>query len=380
MNPQEFTLTSTLAIMPPTSIILSNTSSSFSSSSSSSGVKRHGAHLSPTLDIAKQDAFAHLPPYSPPSSGLVSHLPPALIPYAELMRLHKPAGYYAFFFPHLFGIFFAAAVAPSAAIPYLLTSTILIHAAGNLVLRGAACTWNDTLDAPFDRLVARCRHRPVARGAVTPGVAHAFTALQTLAWIAILSCLPSKCWVPAGLLALTMAVYPFCKRFTNFPQVVLGFSLALGQSVGMASMGLNPMGRASSTERRAMLCLYLSNVVNAVVYDTVYAHQDLKDDLQAGVKSMAVACGSRTKEVLSILSLAEVALLAGVAYFGGFSSWFWGASVGGTAAILGYMIATVRLDVPADCWKWFKGCIWLTGAALCTGLGGEYFIRSQSSP
>jgi len=200
----------------------------------------------------------------------------------------------------------------------------------------------------------------------------ATAAAQTAAWIAVLATMPGECHVPALLFAATMVLYPFCKRFTNFPQVVLGFSLALGQTIGAASMGLDPFG---GSQRGALLCLYLSNVLNAVVYDTVYAHQDLKDDLKAGVMGMAVACNGRTREVLSVLSVAEVGLLAAAGHLAGFGAAYWVSGVAGTAAVLAWMISVVDLEQPADCWRWFKWTIWFTGATLSAGLAGEYAMR-----
>ena len=94
-------------------------------------------------------------------------------------------------------------------------------------------------------------------------------------------------------------------------------------------------------------------MVNAVIYDTVYAHQDLSDDLEAGVMSMAVACAGHTKKVLYVLSMVEIALLATTGYLLGFGVWFWGAAVGGTAIVLEWMIVTVTLEEPEDCWRWF---------------------------
>ena len=121
-----------------------------------------------------------------------------------------------------------------------------------------------------------------------------------------------------------------------------------------------------------MGCLYLSNVVNAIVYDAVYAHQDLKDDLKAGVKSVAVAWQARTKPILCILSAVEVALLGASGYFFNMGPLYFASAAAGTATVLGSMIWTVQLDVPEDCWKWFKWSIWLTGATLSVGLLAEY--------
>ena len=112
-----------------------------------------------------------------------------------------------------------------------------------------------------------------------------------------------------------------------------------------------------------------------MIYDTVYAHQDLKDDLKAGVMSMAVACGGRTREVLALLSAVEIGLLSIAGHLIGFGPVYFVAAVGGIAAVLGTMIATVDLEKPAACMNWFKWTVWLTGGALCTGLAGEYVAR-----
>lgn len=300
------------------------------------------------------------------------------------MRLHKPAGFYAAYFPRLFGTFLAAAaLLPSPPSPWTLLSVCALHAVGNVVLRGAACSYNDALDAPFDRLVKRCRNRPVARRAVSPRAAHGFAVVLAALWILTLSWMPTACAGPAALFAATQAVYPFCKRVTNFPQVVLGFSLALGQGIGVASVGVDPrlpqiggvIDEAINQRRLALTCLYLSNVVNAMIYDTVYAHQDLQDDMKVGVMSMAVACRGRTKRVLSLLTVVELALLAGTGALLGFGPWYWLSAVGGTAAVLVYMLATVRLEEPADCGNWFQWILWLTGGTITSGLLIEYTMK-----
>lgn len=332
--------------------------------------------------ISKSDSEApepnpssHSLPYQPPTSGLVSWLPPSWVPYAELMRLQKPAGYYAFYLPHLFGTLYAAILLYPVPDPLQLLRVNLLFAIGSLLLRGAACTWNDTLDAPYDRLVVRCRHRPIARNAISPTTANIFTLAQSLIGAAILYQLPSACWLPATALVITLGLYPFAKRVTNYPQVVLGFSLALGQLVGAAGMGLDLLHEARNEMAAGMRCLYLSNVVNAIIYDAVYAHQDLKDDIKAGVKSVAVAWRERTKPILCFLSAVEVGLIGVTGYELGLGIIYFVCAVGGTASVLGLMIWSVKLDVSSDCGRWFKWTIWLTGGTLSSGLLAEYLVR-----
>jgi 4-hydroxybenzoate polyprenyltransferase len=122
-----------------------------------------------TISRAITEPFPDLPLYQDPQTGFLSYLPTSRVPFAQLMRLEKPTGSYYFYFPHLFGTLHAAALLKAG--PHLLRVN-LFFAVGTILLRSAACTWNDTIDAPFDRLVVRCRHRPVARRAISPLVAH----------------------------------------------------------------------------------------------------------------------------------------------------------------------------------------------------------------
>lgn len=320
---------------------------------------------------APKDRFEHLPPYRRPTEGVVGYLPDALVPYAELMRLHKPSGYYAFHYPLVFGLLYGAIIARPGFSQLVLNYAAL--AVLNLFVRGAACTYNDTLDAPLDREVARCRHRPIARGALSTTAGHVFTAVQSsiCLWL-ILATLPASCLLPSALFVATMALYPFCKRFTNYPQVVLGFSLALGQLIGAGSVGLDLIEIRSRQTVLGITFLYLSNVVNTIIYDTVYAHQDLQDDLKAGVHGMAVAVQGYAKLILSGFSVVEIMLLSAAGYCLDLSPGYFIVGVGGTAAYLAIMLSTVRLDVPKDCMKWFSQALHLSGMSLAGGLMLSY--------
>ncbi|KAB8261314.1 UbiA prenyltransferase family-domain-containing protein [Aspergillus pseudonomiae] len=327
----------------------------------------------------KLNITAPLPSPTQPAkkTNILSSLPPSLVPYAELMRLHQPAGIYAAYVPHLIGVFLAAAsptLTSHRPTPTHLASLTILHALSNTLLRGSACAYNDALDAPYDRQVARCKNRPVARGAVSVAQAHAFAFFLGLCWILTLSTLPSTSYMPAALLAGSMAFYPFCKRVTHFPQLVLGLSLALSQGIGYGSLGVDLRVLDSRTQI-ALVCLYVSYVVHTMIYDTVYAHQDLEDDLKAGVLSMAVLCQGRTKIVLTGLAAAEVGLLGVAGWMMGFGGMYWGGAVGGSAVVLGRMICVVRLEEPRDCRRWFERLLWCTGACVIGGLVGEFCLR-----
>lgn len=320
------------------------------------------------------NALPDLALYKAPSGILMSSLPISLVPYAELMRLHKPVGYPAFYIPHLLGTLFASVLIDPIPSPLQLLRTNSLLIVGSCFLRGASCTWNDILDAPFDRLVARCRYRPIARGAVPPFTATIFTFGQSAFGAMFLYQLPPACLPPAAALVVTMGLYPLAKRVTNYPQVLLGISFAMGQLVGAASMGMDPLQLTQREVIAALGCLYASNVVNPIIYDAVYAHQDLKDDLKVGVKSVAVAWQDYTKPVLCLLSTIEVILLGAAGYLIRMGPLYFSIAVFGTAAVLCTMIWKVNLEIPNSCWLWFERTILLTGATISGGLLAEYLV------
>lgn len=175
-----------------------------------------------------------------------------------------------------------------------------------LLFHATICTWNDTVDAPLNRLVARTRNRPVARGAASTTQAHVFTAVQVLLCAASLSTFPPSCVPDALLMTVLGFAYPFTKRLTHFQQVLLGFPFALGVPMASRALGLDPW---AADQKWVTACLFGAVVVWTVVYDTVYAHQDAADDKSAGGKSLAVFLGEGTKGWLGAFVAVQVALL-----------------------------------------------------------------------
>ncbi|KAH6675142.1 putative 4-hydroxybenzoate polyprenyl transferase [Halenospora varia] len=261
--------------------------------------------------------------YAPPNTGIFSFLPPSWTPYAELMRLDRPSGYYAFYWHYLIGLSFASCIASPA--PTLMTLTL--HSAylalWVLILRGAVCTWNDNLDQDFDRKVARTRFRPIARGAVTTTQGHIFTLLQTIVGGLMLVQLPASVSVYAAIMTIILTIYPLGKRLTDFPQVILGFGFAVPIFMCCAVLNVDPLLQADAldgTETDVLdvsaggACLYGASVLWTIIFDTVYAHQDIRDDVKAGVKSLAVRLGDQTKPTLAFLAAIQVGLLMATGY------------------------------------------------------------------
>ncbi|KAF4313627.1 4-hydroxybenzoate polyprenyltransferase, mitochondrial [Botryosphaeria dothidea] len=314
------------------------------------------------------------PAYQPPTAGLLAHLPSAAVPYAELVRLDKPVGTYYLFFPCVFSTLLAAPLATPIAAPAAVLGTTLLFATGALVMRGAGCTINDLWDRNLDPHVARTRLRPIARGAVSPQAAIVFTGAQLLTGLAVLLQFPQPaCFFYGAPSLLLVATYPLAKRVTYYPQAVLGLTFSWGAMMGFPALGVDLL--AGGVALTAAGCLYASCVAWTVLYDMVYAHMDIKDDVRAGIKSIALAHEKNTKAVLAGLAGVQVALLAGAGMAVGAGPVFFVGSVGGAVTTLGTMIWKVKLKSVASCWWWFNNGCWMVGGAISAGLFGDYLAR-----
>lgn len=317
------------------------------------------------------------PDYVPPTSGFLSYLPRAVVPYAELSRLDKPAGTVYLFFPCAFSTILAAPLALPAAEPTQVLSTIALFFSGALIMRGAGCTINDLWDRDFDPQVARTRLRPIARGAIKPHAALIYTGAQLLAGLAVLLQFPTQClWygIPSLLL---VATYPLAKRVTYYPQVVLGTAFSWGAMMGFPALGVDLLMDQSALAGAASL--YASCVAWTVLYDMIYAHMDLKDDVKAGIKSIALAHETNTKSVLTGLAVVQTSLLISAGFATGAGPLFYAGSCGSAVISLGIMIWRVDLKSVQSCWWWFRYGCWLTGGGISTGLFADYLARRQTT-
>lgn len=292
------------------------------------------------------------------------------------MRIDKPTGIYLFYFPHLFGTLYAASfMRPKPSVSTLFGLNVYLFI-GTIFMRGAACAWNNNMDREFDLKVYRSRLRPIARGAISPFQGNIFTGFLTAVAAGFLILLPLDCVQIATPSIILLALYPFAKRFIDYPQVVLGFQISIGVIMGSAAIGMNPL---SSLENSPLLAsvgaLYAANVAWTIIYDTIYAHQDIQDDSKAGVKSIALKFGDNTKFLLSSLAVLQVALLVATGLAMDMSFFYFAITGGGALATLGFMIWSVDLQKPEQCWWWFqKGC-WYTGGAMAGGFLLEYLRR-----
>jgi 4-hydroxybenzoate polyprenyltransferase len=220
------------------------------------------------------------------------YLPLSARPYARLARIDKPIGTWLLFWPCAWSTAVATPVGQLVPDPTILG----LFAAGAFIMRGAGCTINDLWDQDIDRHVARTANRPLAAGDVTTSQAMGFLALQLTAGLGILLSLPhwQYCLLwGASSLPLVIA-YPLMKRYTDYPQLVLGLTFNWGTWMGWAATH-------GTMDYSIITPLYLSGVTWTLVYDTLYANQDKVDDAKLGLKSTALTFGSNDAQHKAIL-------------------------------------------------------------------------------
>ncbi|KAK3328244.1 UbiA prenyltransferase family-domain-containing protein [Cercophora scortea] len=304
----------------------------------------------------------------------VDRLPPSWIPYVQLSRLSPPAGFFLIVFPHLFGVLHAACtLGPASSIEQVARVSLLL-VGGSFFCNNASHAWNDLVDAPIDAWIARTRTRPIPRGAISRRAAFVFTVSQAVGAGVFLLGLPRDTSFTVLPNIFGTAYYPFAKRHTHLAQLVLGVCLTWGIMVGSSAMGVYQPWWDPST-----VCLFVGSIMWVVIFDTIYAHQDLADDLRVGVKSTAVLFGSWAREILWVLGAGMVAALAASGYYGRMGLAYYALTVGGCAVSMGAMVAKVDLKDPASCWTWFSQGFWSTGVAIASGLLVEFGMQNRGA-
>ncbi|WP_286876917.1 4-hydroxybenzoate octaprenyltransferase [Pantoea sp. UBA5960] len=215
--------------------------------------------------------------------------------YSRLMRIDKPIGTLLLMWPTLWALWLAGMAVPPLPV-------LIVFVLGVIVMRAAGCVINDYADRKVDGHVKRTAGRPLASGAVSEKEAKLlFAALGLLAFMLVLTMNRMTILLSFGGLALAW-VYPFMKRYTHLPQVVLG--AAFGWAI--------PMGWAAVSESLPLVCwlVFFANICWTVAYDTQYAMVDRDDDLKIGVKSTAILFGRFDKLIIGLLQLATLGLMA----------------------------------------------------------------------
>jgi len=237
------------------------------------------------------------------------YLPLALQPYAQLMRLDRPIGWWLLLLPCWWGLFLAQ-ISSGGGLPNLWFAFLFL--VGAIIMRGAGCTLNDIVDRKFDALVTRTRSRPIPSGRVSVSQAFAFLTVQCLFGLGILVQFNLYTIVLGSASLLIIAIYPFMKRVTNWPQLVLGLAFNWGALVGWSAV--------QGSLAWPPLVLYIGGIFWTLAYDTIYAHQDKEEDVLIGVKSTALQFGESTKRwlimffILALLSIGTALWLAGTSF------------------------------------------------------------------
>lgn len=244
--------------------------------------------------------------------------------YVELCRFDKPIGTLLVFWPTLWALWLASGGLPPIRILCIMTL-------GVIFMRAAGCAINDYADRDFDGHVARTRQRPLPSGLIRPIEALIICILLLAASAALLVFLPIKAFYWSIGAALLAVLYPFMKRYTNLPQVVLGAAFSWSIPLAYAAVGQTP----------DLTCwlLYFANLAWTVAYDTQYAMTDREDDLKIGVKSIAIWFGRADLLMIGLLQATAVGL------------WFVVFKRESLMPVAGVALAIVAVDFVYQLWR-----------------------------
>ena len=265
-------------------------------------------------------------------------MPGVIRPYFFLARIDRPIGTWLLLLPCWWSVALAGGGWPDMGM-------FLLFGLGALVMRGAGCTLNDIVDRNFDGQVARTATRPIPGGAVSVVQAVVFMGLLLMTGLAILLQFnPFAIYVGAGSLII-VAIYPFMKRITYWPQAVLGLAFNWGALLGWAAV--------RGDLELAPGLLYMAGILWTLGYDTIYAHQDKEDDTLIGLKSTALKFGAETRGWLIGFYSGTITLIGLAGLVTGLGGMFF-AGLALAAAHLVWQVSVLDIDNPKDCLSKFK--------------------------
>jgi 4-hydroxybenzoate polyprenyltransferase len=267
--------------------------------------------------------------------------PVRLRPYLRLSRYDRPIGSWLLLLPCWWS---AALAAGAAGDVQRLPRHLILFFIGAFVMRGAGCAWNDIADRDLDARVERTRSRPIPSGQLSVRNAYVFLVLQALVGLGVLLQF-NRFAVFTGIASLAVvAIYPFMKRITYWPQIVLGLAFSWGALMGFAATSAH-LGAPA-------LLLYAGSIAWVIGYDTIYAHQDREDDALIGVKSTALLFDQHTRLVLALFYLLAVTLIAAALWAAG-AGWLSFAGLAVFAVQLAWQVAMIDINDPALCLRLF---------------------------
>jgi 4-hydroxybenzoate polyprenyltransferase len=282
-----------------------------------------------------------------------------LYQYAQLMRLHRPIGSLLLLWPTLWALWIAGDGRPDLLV-------VVVFVLGVLVMRSAGCVINDYADRHFDPHVQRTYSRPIAAGRVAPREALAlFVVLCLVAFSLVLLMNRLTIWLSLGAVALA-ALYPFTKRHTYLPQVVLG--AAFGWAIPMAFAA-----ETGAVPQMAWL-LFTTNILWATAYDTLYAMVDRDDDIRIGIKSTAILFGDMDRPIVAAIQALVLFALVLVGRQLELSIYYY-AGLAVAAGLVGYQQYLIRDRERQACFTAFLNNNWF-GAAVFAGLVLHYLLHA----
>lgn len=285
------------------------------------------------------------------------YLPAWARPYGRLARWDRPIGTWLLLLPCWWSL--ALGAAPEWG---RLVGWMALFALGALAMRGAGCTWNDIVDRKIDARVERTRSRPLPSGELKLRDALVWMVLQSLVGAAILFKLNKFAGGVALASLILVAIYPTAKRFMSWPQFVLGLAFNWGALVGYAAV--------TGTLSWATIALYAGGVAWTMVYDTIYAMQDQRDDTVIGVRSTARRFASAPRRWLSLFAVLALAAWALTGVLAGLGPYYFMVVVA-IALHFGWQIAFLKPHDPADCLRKFKANAWLGGLLTVAIIAGH---------
>ena len=288
----------------------------------------------------------------------LNRLHPRIGDFIALMRLDKPIGIYLLLWPTLWALWIAGKGSPS-----LLNLAIFVG--GVILMRSAGCVINDIADRKLDGHVSRTRERPLVNGRIKSREAMLlFCLLIASSFVLVLLTNSLTVWLSFGGLALA-ACYPFMKRYTYYPQVVLGAAFFLGMPMAFTA-------ETGSLPPEVWL-LYTANLLWTVAYDTYYAMTDRADDLKIGMKSTAILFGDADRVIIATLQglTLGLLLLAGQRFELGL---YYNLGLLVAAACFVWEFKLTRRRKPQDCFKAFLHNHW-AGLAIFVGIVADYALR-----
>ena len=237
------------------------------------------------------------------TKGILAVLPVSWQPYAQVMRLDRPVGWWLLVLPAYWAILSAGVITEASLYDSL--KLIGLFTTGAIVMRGAGCVVNDLWDQNLDRAVSRTKTRAIASGVIAPAQALIFLAGLGLIGLYILLNLPLIA-VWTGIASLPLIVlYPLAKRFIGLPQLILALTFSWGAWLGWTAHGVIPNVMTA--------IMYAATACWIFGYDTIYAIQDMEDDRMAGIKSSALTLGAK---IIPVVAGSYMLFLAGLLIIG----------------------------------------------------------------